>query len=358
MPAAFASRLFALLATVGLLLAAAPARAASYTLFALPESFGSTEPRARNAVGDVTGYWEDGAFYGHGFLRRASGEIVKFDLPGGSPRAQTLPMAISDDGRIGGSYSDTDANGQLTVQVGFRRAADGSFSTFAVPGAQGTVVTAGNRVGDLTGYFTVAGVSGTQGFIAPAAGGIVVFGSGNGQVLLPTSINDLGEVAGTLDYDHGFLRDAGGTLQVFAAPVKRGTPGTPEMSMRAVDNAGTVVGSADSHYCADLFHCYALNLRAVVRRRDGSLSEFQVFARPTVATSINAGGTIAGSYYATGIGDNAPPSGFIRSADGQVTSYRVPNMLRTFGGLIGDDGVVLGICSDRSGQRWGYLRMP
>ena len=346
----------------GLALAAAAwaasgaAAAAGYVVFAVPQAVEGTYPVARNASGDVTGYYLDASLLAHGFLRKASGEIVTFDFPGSLPQLSTTPATISDDGTISGTVSYLQGAPAVPVVQGFRRAPDGSFTAFAVPGTIATFVTGGNRAGQLTGYVYEAGSDAVNGYVTTAAN-YDVFSGGDAQELVPEAINDLGEVAGTLNFKRGFLRSSGGTLAYFTVPASPLTPGNPYLQVSGLNSQGAMVGWAYNRVCPHLA-CYDLQVRGFVRQRDGQVTTFQVSDRPTNAYAINSTGQVTGTYQVPGGQGGPVQRGFIRSAQGSVTTFQVPQMTATYGVAIGDDGVVLGRCRNASGQSSGFVRMP
>lgn len=331
--------------------------AAGYAVFAVPQAVAGTYPTARNTNGDVTGLYLDAALAAHGFVRQASGEIVTFDFPGGLPQLNTRPVAISDDGTVSGYYGYSTTTAPGYVVQGFRRAPDGTFTSFAVPDTSATFVTAGNRNGVLTGYVYYSPSSTIKGYVRSGTGDTTVFGGGADQQWVPATINDVGDVAGYVNYVQGFVRLADGTIDLFDVPASPATPGQPEVLVLGINNQGAVVGWADNTYCPSLA-CVSINLRGFVRQRDGRLDTFQVRGQPTEANAINGAGAVTGTYYQPGGPYGGVAHGFVRSPQGVVARFQVPQMKQTYGVLIGDDGVVLGRCTDAAGKVWGFLRTP
>jgi hypothetical protein len=120
-----------------------------------------------NAAGEITGYYNSGAYKGlHGFLRHRDGTFTNFDPPGAIAdnaahkdqdgylvRPVTGPMSITEDGEIAGYFGD--ATG---LSHGFLRHKNGAFETFDAPHASkdssgGTLPQAMNKPGDIVGYF-------------------------------------------------------------------------------------------------------------------------------------------------------------------------------------------------------------
>ena len=85
----------------------------------------------------------------HGFVRAANGTLTTFDIPG----AQYLQVyAINPAGTLTGYYTTPTFHG-------FLRAPDGALTTIDVPGSAGTGGTAINPAGTVTGiFFDAAGV--------------------------------------------------------------------------------------------------------------------------------------------------------------------------------------------------------
>ena len=104
-----------------------------------------TVPASLNAKNTTTGNYDDGAGNIHGFLRTADGTITDFDAP--KATFGTFPSGITAKGAIAGSY-DTE------VEVfGFFRAPGGRFETVLVKGSTGTTVSGINDARVITGYY-------------------------------------------------------------------------------------------------------------------------------------------------------------------------------------------------------------
>jgi hypothetical protein len=137
-----------------------------------------------NVFGAVVGTYEDnsGNFVGHSYVRTPDGKLNTFEVPGagtGSYQGTGCPgcaLGFNLWGAIAGTYIDSNS-----VQHGFLRSPDGTFTTFDAPGA---------------------GTSSNQGTGC--------------QSDCPTSLNDFGAVMGTyIDTNgvlHGYLRSPNGTI--------------------------------------------------------------------------------------------------------------------------------------------------
>jgi len=120
-----------------------------------------------NALGDITGYYNSGAYRGlHGFIRHKDGTIMNFDPPGAIAdnaahqdqdgylvRPVTGPMGINVDGEVAGYFGDSTG-----VSHAFLRHKNGTFEVFDAPHASqtsdgGTLAQAMNKSGDIVGYF-------------------------------------------------------------------------------------------------------------------------------------------------------------------------------------------------------------
>jgi probable HAF family extracellular repeat protein len=137
-----------------------------------------------NVFGIAVGGFEDnsGNFVDHGLIRRPDGTLTTFDAPGagtGSYQGTGCPgcaRGLNQLGAIAGTYIDANS-----VQHGFLRSPDGTFTTFEAPGA---------------------GTSSNQGTGCPSD--------------CPTSLNDFGAIMGTyIDTNyvlHGYLRSPNGNI--------------------------------------------------------------------------------------------------------------------------------------------------
>ncbi len=192
-----------------------------YTEFDAPGAnpvMGGTYPSSINDFGVLAGvyYGTDGV--GHGFVRKPDGKITQFDVPaavGGTNG--TVAAFINDLGEIAGFYYDSSTN----VQYGYVRWPSGQFTVFAAPGA-GTVAYAGTQVSavNLEGATTGAILDDNfeyHSFVRAADGTASTYDV-PGQIMVPNSnagsfavgINAFGVIAGhwrdsNLTY-HGYLR--------------------------------------------------------------------------------------------------------------------------------------------------------
>lgn len=206
-----------------------------------------------------------------------------------------------------------------------------------------------------------------------------------GADTFPMAVNDLNEIAGkywTGNW-HGFLRKPDGTLVTFDVP------GAVATQVSAINNKGEIVGTyapegdhsrgyvrwADGTIDtfdppdSDFSEPYDINdesktvgyfvqqngdERGFFRFRKGKISIFDYDSLSTVGTAINGTGVVTGSYYP---GDALV--GFIRAADGTLTSFSVPDAPYTQPNDINLQGAVTGTYVLQSdGPNHGFYRRP
>jgi hypothetical protein len=187
-----------------------------------------------NAKGQVTGSYLSEEEVWNGFLQRPDGTITTFaavsngDFPG---NLGTRAMAINAGGEITGFYNDTNSNNQH----GFLRRANGTIVTFDIPGATVTNPLAINGVGEIIGY------SSAGGFLRRANGEIVNLGSAS-----PVAINDRGEIAESCSPDAACLREPNGLVYRFSVPNST-TTGPNAMNDRGEITGTYSEGSGTAH---------------------------------------------------------------------------------------------------------------
>lgn len=173
------------------------------------------------------------------------------------------------------------------------------------------------------------------------------------------SVNATGNVAGTyLDSNmaaHGFVY-VGGTITEFDA-AGAGTGASQGTFALSLDAEGNIAGMyADS---GGAYHGF-------VRAADGTITEFDAPGagtgghRGTIPLSINEG-VIAGSYVTGSPGTTSVYHGFVRAADGTITSFDPPDAgtsdtQGTQTADINSAGVITGSYIDSDYVRHGYLR--
>ena len=247
-------------------------------------------------------------------------KIVSFDAPGADTNPAdglgTYPTAINNWGAITGAYIDAE-----DVYHGFLRSPDGKFTAFEAPGADTTP------------------------------------GAFNGTT--PSTINDLGEIAGNYydasGFSHGFLRAPNGKFTTFDA---LGVGGFGTIPI-AINLEGSVVGYyTDSNF----------SFRAFLRTPDG---KFKTWIGPGActgnssegcygsgATNINFFGIIAAGYN----DNNLLHHGLVRTPEGKLVTYDVPGAQSTgcpgCSSGLNQWGAIAGIFADTNSVNHGFVRHP
>ena len=271
-------------------------------------TFEGTFPVSINDKGVVTGYYLDeflgyGHYRSHGFVRNSDGTIVTFDVAGVGPRG-TIPTSINNGGFVAGRWTDT----SNTLHA-FLRNSNGTISVWTAPGAgggedQGTfpTVLAPGPTGTYLGYY-IDGNSVSRGFLRDANGSFLTFavpgaGKGKGQGTIPTGITAITEaIAGNyLDSNglsHGFLNtdegSSGRKITTFSVP------GADKGTFPTAIVQGTLIG----YYTRDLTTHGFLRNKGIITSFD--VPNGETVNLGTYALSINKSGTIAG-YFVDGYG--------------------------------------------------------
>jgi hypothetical protein len=218
-----------------------------------------------NAYGVVAGYFQDSNLTPtrtRGFIRQPDGSISRFEVPSTAPGG-TAVSGLNDRGDVTGTF---DAG---PVTSGFIRAADGTFATFSIDGAQSTNPCSINDAGVVAGYF---GGSVYHGFVRSADGSISVFDPPGSSRVVGALINNRGEVAGAFqasDRDrqqHGFMLSPDGTFVVFDPPNSTIT------EVNGIDDRGRIVGEGGGY--------------GFIRSPDGRMQLFKV--PQSVITTVTA----------------------------------------------------------------------
>jgi hypothetical protein len=136
----------------------------------------------------------------HGFLRAADGTITTFDVPG-----------LAGISSINPSGAVTGYRGDPIGFHGFVRAADGTITSFDVPGIQSDPRTSSiNPSGAITGYNYIFNGEHAVGFVRAPDGAITTFEAPDAFDTFANSINPSGTIAGyyeDLNGFHGFVRN-------------------------------------------------------------------------------------------------------------------------------------------------------
>ncbi|HUD55894.1 MAG TPA: hypothetical protein VMR02_11745 [Terracidiphilus sp.] len=175
------------------------------------------------------------------------------------------------------------------------------------------------------------------------------------------AINNWGTITGDVqDTDggvHGYVRSPDGHYAEFDVPGANPAPGANCLYYaggtcpQAINDLGVIAGfDGDS---SGLFHGF-------VRAADGRITTFDApGAVVTFAFSINVWGTITGY----SIGGNGTGHGFVRKSDGTITMFDdfeggTGSGLGTFPGTINDEGAIAGVVTDPAGFNRGFVRDP
>ena len=246
----------------------------------------------------------------------------------------TQVFGINDAGTVSGTYTDTSYGTH-----GFILATDGTLTTFDVKGALTTYGNGLNGTDAVAGFWYDGTTKTNRGFVRAPRGKIKTFDPEGSVQTNPTVVNDAGVVAG--DYDdsgfdsHGFVRRANGTITSFDPN------GGIQTRVTGINDSGVVVGSSNGY--------------GFTRSSKGKIKRFQVFESSTRATGINSNGDLTGSY-----GDNHTgyDHGYVRAADGTVTSFDVSNDggSSTDPEVINASGVVAGLYTDSQYLQHGFVR--
>ena len=189
----------------------------NYTSFIVPNMLGTT-PSSINNAGVIAGLYVPPSTNGFefGFIRDAAGNITTF----APPHANAMnSVAMNASSQIAGSYRSDVDNGFHA----FVRSASGNIKTFDGPQAVDTFATAINNDGTVVGnYYGSSGAA--HGYFRTAQGTFTSFdvpGAGV-QGTYPVGINAAGTIAGIYvdakTVNHGFVRDPSGTITTFDAP--------------------------------------------------------------------------------------------------------------------------------------------
>jgi len=269
-------------------------------------------------------------------------KLVEFDAPGAGqgPSQGTIGEYIGSDGSIVGTYYDSNGTAH-----GYLRSAGGTFVTFDPVGSTATFPASINNSHVIVGfYFDTTSV--LHGFVRSPAGKISRYdapgaGTGADQGTIMGNINQSGEVAGYFadsnNAFHGFLITSGGEFMQFDAPGAGLGPfqGTTPIASEGLTEQGAIAGTVfDTNSVAHGF----------LRAPDGTFSVFDATtdAEATYGFGVNSQQTVAGIYATP---EGAGLGGFLRTADGQITTVLTPEMGSPVSlgvNSINDAGVVVG----------------
>jgi hypothetical protein len=329
-----------------------------------------------NFFGVIAGITRDDNSMRHGYLRYPDGKYIVFDHPNagtsGATGQGTRVGGLNALGAVAGSVRDSN-----NFDSPFVRDPEGNFFTISFPNFGGGNGEAINLWGAMVGNFLKLNEDQSvlfhyHGFIRNPNGSLTFFDPpGSQETDIPTnSINDLGAITG--DYwlcsadlsscaVHGFVRTPSGKYITFDAP-GAGPDGYAGGGTypQGINNLGEVSG-----YYGDANSVY----HGFVRSADGRVTTFDV---PTTCTgtsnpppdcagngtfpaNVNVLGRVVGSYY----GEDGNPHGFWRDADGSITRFDAPGAnYFTVPGAINDWGQITGIVYDPNVVVHGLLVNP
>ena len=292
-----------------------------------------TIPVGINAEETIVGYYYDSLNATHGFLRLADGTITTFDVPGSIcidfSSNCAMPTSINSAGAVVGSFSDG------TATHGFLRDRYGDYTNFDPPGSAFTQPNAINRHGEIAGLYCTT--TACHGFVRDRDAKFTTIdfpGAVNGTV--PLSINKTGDIVGlwydASDASHIFLRDRDGTL--FGLD----PPGSIYVFQVVIDDEGELVG-----YYAD-----PTSLHGFIRHRDGDFTTFS-----GNAVGIDRCGTVTGwMENLNGFGSE----GFYRLRDGIIRTFLPPNAVITTVTGISPHGEMIGWFTDPTFVTHAFIR--
>ena len=265
-----------------------------YTKIDVPNG-SRTIARGINARGDIIGNYTDADGAGHDFLFH-NGVYANIDYPGGAGAA----LAINARGDIAGVLDDADGAHGFVFS-------DGKLTKVDYPGAIETRAFGINNSGDITGQYTTK------------------FGVVFGFILSGGAFHKIHVLATDLTSLHG-AEDNGRVM------------------------TGDVVVSADS------------STRAFVRHKPGDI---QLLDPPGTifpcsrGRGINERGDVAGAFAIVNTPDEChrPNHGFV-FRQGAYDVIDPPGSLDTFVFGINDDGLVVGVFTDKNGALHGFKATP
>jgi hypothetical protein len=255
----------------------------------------------------------------------------------------TFPMSVNNSLTVTGYYIN-----HAGVTGGFIRKGDGEVTTFTVAGSALTSPVAINAAGEIAGN-SIDTKGNSYGFVRYANGSIATFNPGGNHpgATVVTGINEKGTVVG--DYEltntvfpqHGFIRSVDGVVTTFDVP------GSDRTEPVGINAAGEIAG----------IYWFDGNVRAggFVRSADGDITTY-----PGVPVSINAAGRIAG----WSLLSPAVDQGFVRFPGGSIDSFVLPGEFNppymgiNEAGFIFGNYLVLGPGSSRLLDYQVFLRSP
>jgi uncharacterized membrane protein len=315
--------------------------------FNVPGDVNGIYPSGINNLGEITGAYFDSNGNEHGFLRKAGGEIVTFDVANLS--SGTNPNGINNEGAIVGNY--TDAAG---ATHGFVRSARGKLKIIDDPNSTSsppaTVAQAINDWGLVVGYWYDSDFN-SHGFVRQLDGSLIPFEPPGAVSSQGYHVNDLGEMGGDWSDEntyHGMLMHPDGKLVTFDAPNALVTFGGLG---QALNLEGSFAGTyADANLGTHGYIRYANGKFAEFTAPGGATDSFN----GTWCASINLLGTVVGWSVEP---DGVTTDGYVRFADGTLilTNAPVPGQQSTYAWAINDHNEFTGWWYDSNGAPHGFV---
>ncbi len=297
-----------------------------------------------NSKGDTVGDYLAGG--GGSFIRTKKGVFTVITPSGAHPHLVNRKRQTS------GVFSDS--NGAY----GFIGAADGTWTSFEAPGAQGfhpyTAPTAITDTGAIAGYFGNNGGLAAQGFIRRPLGKFVTFAVDelHNFGTFATAMTEDGLVYGYyLDADsvlHGFSRDLQGAI----SPIDLREAGRGQLQgtkIAAANASQTIAGTyVDAHGQQHAFLRRSGGKTITIGLPTGSMD--------ITVTGLNGTNAVVGFYQDAQTNAHS----FLRTPDGQLLSVDEPHGTHwgTFPYGINDKGVIAGSYLDGSMNSHGFIRKP
>jgi probable HAF family extracellular repeat protein len=270
-----------------------------------------------------------------------------FSAGAGSPSLPTMQMTSFADGSSTVALNSASFLFTIGRQIPPPPLASLTYTNIDIPGVA-TSVSGINNAGVMVGSFEGTDPNSTtlfdtHAFVRDAAGGITIIDLPGALLTIPGTINDLGDVAGSIFGDpvdgstHGFILHNG----VFQPIV---FPGATSTFVGAINNNGDLVGQfQDSQFNV---HGFLFS--------DGQFTVLDlvplVSSNVTIPTAINNKGVIAGTVL-------VPDTfrGFTLKND-LFRPFDVPDQGQTNGIGFNDGGDIVGWYIDANGVQHGYLR--
>jgi hypothetical protein len=330
---------------------------ATFISFSVPGATRGTFPLSINASMTVTGYYLAPGVM-NGFVRTEDGSFTSFAAPGAT---STLPESINAAGDITGFYESMPYGSHC-----FLRYADGRVINCDPPEAQGTYVQASSV--SINDFGVIAGnyVANNQlYFFTRSSQGVYKTQVSFAAYTVPSAINASGSVAGFATDDEGsyfgFVVHPDGYSATFSVPLPPGT--SPECLTATIPEGINAAGAIAGWYYN---RCNQVNL-GFVRSPDGVITTFEspggIWASPPLSfdifgphlISIDAAGDITGTY----TDQLQLLHGFVRNPYGTIAGFDPPEGKYTNPTSINDGGAITGYYEYKSGgPTVGFIRVP